>query len=116
MQVITDKKAQEKSTFIIGVTFKDEDLNEVVPTSIVWSLIDSDSAIINSRNQVVIAPSSSIDIVLYGDDLQIKTGEISKASVRRYVIIEAVYNSDAGTGLKFNEQIGFVLENLKKIS
>jgi len=113
---ITDKMAQEKSTFVISCTLTDEEGNSVVPDSFKWSLVDSGGNVVNSLDGETITPANPINIVLDGDDLQILTAEQSQARVRRSVIIEATYTSSNGIGLPLNEEIVFIIENLKKVS
>lgn len=115
MNILTEI-AKEKSTYIVTCAFKDENGDDAVPSSIKWSLTDNDGTVINSRDQVTVAvPAASIDIVLYGDDLAILSSETIDY-VNRKVIIEAVYDSDAGSNLPFKDGIRFALENLTKIT
>lgn len=116
MTTLIKTKAKEGSTYIITCAFTDEDDNAVIPDSIVWSLTDADGTVINSREDVAVeTPASSIDIVLSGDDLQILTTEEPSKSVGRRIIVEAVYESDAGSSLPLKDEAAFVLENLTKI-
>ena len=81
--------AVEKSTYIIRVRFLDADGTEVVPNSINWDLKNSAGRIINSRDNVSVTPSATIDIVLSGADLAItETGD-----KLRFLLGRAVYNS-----------------------
>jgi len=118
MATIISTKAKEKSTYIVTCAFTDEDGDAVTPDSIVWTLADSSGNVINSRDQVSVAtPAASIDIVLSGDDLQIGgDDEAALTQVGRRIIVEAVYDSDAGSNLPLKAEAAFVLENLTKIS
>lgn len=116
MQVITDKHAKEEGTFVVTAEFTDEDGAAMTPTTIVWSLVDDDGQVINNLDQESITPGESVDIVLSGDDLQILASETDQDYVRRVVVIEATYSSSYGSGLALKEQVGFVLENLRKVS
>ena len=105
--------ANEKSTVVFDVSFTDENEAAVVPESITWTLVDSQNNIINSRDGVdVETPAASVSIVLTGDDLQIQTSERYQNKVYRYLVVEAIYNSDAGDGLSITESIRFKIENL----
>ena len=108
--------ANEKGTAIVTCAFTDEDSNTVVPSSITWTLVDKNQNIINSREQVSTSPASSIEIVLSGDDLKITERERNYGSADRYIVIEAVYDSGAGSNLPLKEQSYFEIENLKYIS
>ena len=104
--------AQEKSTYVVNCAFKDEDGQDVIPTSAVWTLTDEDGTIINSREDVVIASlAASVNIVLTGDDLEIDTGFAGTAQ-ERTITVEAVYDSDLGTGLTLKAAARFNIENL----
>jgi len=117
MQTIINTKAKEKSTYVITVAFSDENGDALVPKTMKWSLTDTSGTVINARDQVVVAvPAASNDIVLSGDDLQIKSLEVSQDTVVRVLIIEATYNSDLGSDLSVNDDAGFEIENLVKIT
>lgn len=108
--------ANEKGTLIISCAFTDEDGDSVIPTSIVWSLVDKYGTIINSREQVSVSvPAASIDIVLSGLDLTFRTND-SGQYIDRYIVVEAIYDSSAGTDLPLKDQGYFQIENLKYIS
>ena len=112
--IMTDPVAVEKSTIVITVSFTDEDGNAVSPATMAWSLVDKDSTVINSRDQVSISnPSSTEDIVLSGDDLAVTE---SKSRVARWLVLEGTYNSDAGSGLPLKDQCRFYIDNLKKVT
>ena len=63
--------AVEESSYIVNAAFEDEDGNAKSPDSVTWTLTDKYGTIINSREDVSETPGTSIDMVLYGDDLQI---------------------------------------------
>jgi hypothetical protein len=83
--------AVEKSTYIIHITFKDADGTEVVPNSFSWSLKNSSGRIVNGRLDVSASPATTVDVVLFGDDLSIS--EIGDKVV--FFIGTAIYNSMA---------------------
>jgi len=108
---------QEESSGIVTLTFTDDDGNSVVPNQITWSLTDEDGTVINSREDVSATPGSSVNVVLSGDDLQIQTSEASEVYVKRYIVVEATYNSvDAGNDVPLKEQGLFYVDNLKKVA
>lgn len=112
MIIIRKPKANERSTYIINLTFTDEEGESAIPTSVKWTLCTVDETIINNREQVeVLVPASDIDIVLSGDDLAILEGEEDQETVDRYLVVEATYNSDHGVGLPLNEVAKFELTN-----
>ena len=116
MPTIISTAANEKSTFIITCVFTDETDTEVTPTSITWTLTDSSGTVINDReDEVVAVPAPSIDIVLSGNDLAIQSGETA-SKVSRRLLIEAVYDSDAGTDLPLKDEAIFVIGNLVDVS
>ena len=103
----------EQGTAIITVTCADENGDAVNPDSLTWSLVDRSGNAINSRKDVSISsPTSSEDIVLSGDDLVVPDGY---DSVKRWVVIEGTYSSDAGSGLPLRDQCEFTVTNLKKV-
>jgi len=107
--------AEEESTYVITAAFEDEDGDAVTPDSITWSLTDNDGSIINGREDVSIAvPAASNDIVLSGDDLAIQSSESGTA--RRWLILEAVYDSDIGANLPLKDDAVFVITDLKKVT
>lgn len=107
-------KAAEQSTFIVTLTYTDEDGDSVTPDTVTWSLVDRNSVVINSREDVSIAaPGTTNDIVLSGDDLAIDDGYTEQ---ERWLVVEGTYTSDAGAGLPFRDQCKFVVQQLKKVT
>ena len=108
---LPDDAAVEKSTFVIEVAFKDEDGQPVQPNSATYTLTDEAGAIINSIDDAVISPLATIvEIVLKGDDLELSDGFVGNAEWR-VLLIEALYNSDLGTGLPLNDFCKFPVVN-----
>lgn len=107
-------KAEEESTYIIRVAFKDEDGNAVVPDTIYWKLTDSDGNIINSRNMESVTVASTIDITLSGDDLVVVTDKGSNK--KRVLTIWGVYDSDLGDNLPYKDACKFFLKDLTAVS
>jgi hypothetical protein len=110
---ITSVKAVERSTFVVTVSFLDEDDSPVIPNSATWSLVDIRGDIINGREDVVISPlDSTVDILLSGNDLVVTGGHDED---KRYLVVEAVYDSDLGSGLPLKDHLVFYVQNLKKV-
>lgn len=111
-------EASEKSALFVTLGFTDEDGNDVVPDSIKWTLVDLTGSVINTRAQVAVAvPAASVTIVLSGADLAIQTSEAnSRNTVKRRLVVEAVYDSALGDNLPLNESCEFTIRNLKYIS
>ena len=105
MKIISSPTAKNASTYIVIADFTDEAGTAVTPTSVKYSLTDSNGKIINSKDDIVVSPDSSISIVLSGDDLLVTDGLI------RLVTIEAVYNSATyGADLPLSDQGKFTID------
>jgi hypothetical protein len=111
MTIIISEKAREKSTFVIGLEFFDENGDYVVPNSITWKLTDENALVINSRTAETETPDSAIDIVLSGNDLAIAAGITS-----RVLLVQAPYDSSLGSGLPNNEEYTFEIDDLVNIT
>lgn len=99
----------EQSTIVFSISFVDEAGSPVTPTSASWTLTDMAGNVVNERDGVEIAsPQSSEDIVLSGGDLSLD----GYVGVSRYLVIEATYDSDAGSGLPLKEEFAFEVQNL----
>lgn len=104
-------QAVEESTYVVTVSFTNAAGTAVTPTSATWSLLDKDGEIVNSRNAVTISSlSTSVDILLSGDDLQIADGKTRK------LLVEAVYSSDEGSNLPLKDQLTFQIQDLVGVS
>jgi len=107
------ENAIEKSTYIVTVAFTDEDGDDLIPTTITWTLTDVSGTVVNSREDVSVAiPAASINIVLSGDDLAIISGVTNK----RILTVEAIYTSDYGIGLPLKARAEFTIEALVAVS
>jgi hypothetical protein len=84
-----DTSVLEGSTIVVTASFTDEDGNSVVPNELKYTL-KKEGTIVNSKDETSISPSSSVDVVLSGDDLPQGT---------LYFIIEGTYDSNAGSDL-----------------
>jgi hypothetical protein len=107
MPVDLNVTANEKSTLIITVSFKDETKAAVTPNAgLTWTLTDQGGAIINSRSQVPITPASTVTIVLHGNDL------ICMDDGQLVLTIEGTYDSSLGSRLEIKEQAMFRVADL----
>ncbi len=110
-------EAKEKSTIAITASFEDEDGNDVTPTEATWTLTDDNGAVINSREQVDIGSlSTSVTVVLSGDDLQILSAEASENNATRRFLIEATYDSSLGSDLPLKNSCVFPVRNFKYVT
>lgn len=107
---ITETKAIERSTCVITVSFTDEDGSGVTPNEVSWTLMDLDGNIINTRESIDITPGSSVEIVLYGNDLVV-SGDVQRTA-KRVLLLEGTYDSDIGNDLPFRDQLVFAIDNL----
>ena len=101
--------AKEGSTYIITIAFEDENGDAVTPNEATWTLTDPAGNIINSREAVTISSlSTSIDIVLSGDDLM----SLESNGNERRLLIEGTYDSDAGSDLPLKDEVTFYIDDL----
>ena len=113
---IDGEYAVEKSTYVVTLSFFDEDNDAVTPATGTWTLTDADGTVINSREDVVISSlDTSVDVVLSGDDLAVSSG-FSGISEKRIFTFEGTYNSDLGVGLPLKDQLVFPVYNLGAIT
>lgn len=104
-------QANEESTFVVTVAFTNAAGTAVTPKSATWSLLDKDGAVVNSRDAVTISSlSTTVDIVLSGNDLQRADGKTRK------LLVEAVYDSDEGSDLPLKDELTFQIYNLAGVS
>lgn len=101
-------RPNEKGTAIVTLTFVDEDGAVVVPTSAAWQLMRLDGTIVNERS-FANCPFSGTEVVLSGDDLAIYG--TTDNGVRVFGV-QAVYDSDTGTGLPLNDEVNFKIQRL----
>ena len=108
--------ANEKGTCIITCAFATDDGTAVTPKTLKWTLVDNLGNVINEREQVEVSSlSTSIDIVLSGDDLS-ATGSENTKYFKRFLIVEATYNSTSGSDLPLKDEVLFQIKNLKYIT
>ncbi len=106
--------AAERSRYSVTLEVKNLAGDIVLPGSLKWTLTDSSGAIINNRDQVVIAsPTASHQLLLYGNDLSV-TESLSR--VTRILLIEATYTEGNLAGIPYNHEYHFVVQNFVGIS
>jgi hypothetical protein len=107
--------AEEEGTYIVDVSFLDEDDLPVTPVSINWTLTTLDGVIVNDRNKVdVAAPASTVALVLSGNDLKLL--EHTTSFSWRLLTIKASYNSDLAPGLPLHGAVRFKVRNLRLVA
>jgi hypothetical protein len=106
---ILENKAVEESTYAIVIAFKDSAGNDVIPTTLTWSLSDKDGTIINSRENVsIVTPAASVTVTLEGDDLALA----DENDPLRFFIVEGVYDDPAlGNGKPIRGEVAFEIAN-----
>ena len=108
--------ANEEGTFIISCAFTDDDGIAMTPKTLKWTLVDDLGKVINEREQVEVSSlSTSVDIVLSGDDLGAKVSENTKY-FKRFLVVEATYASKSGSDLPLKDEALFLIKNLKYIN
>ena len=100
--------AMEGSTYVVRLSFFDEDGVAEVPTTATWTLTDPAGTVINTRLDIAIAaPATTNDIVLSGADLTIGVN-----GPERVLMVEATYTSGLGVGLPLRDECWFVIDGL----
>ena len=97
--------AIERSTFVISASFTDDAGAAATPNSgLTWTLTDVVGNVVNSREDVAIASSSTVEIVLHGADLAISDAYRDN---RRLLTIQGTYNSSRGSDLAIVDWVEF---------
>jgi hypothetical protein len=111
MTVELQTKATENSSYVVTVSFEDEDGDAVIPNEITWTLKDEDTGlVVNSRTAVSIAtPAASNDILLKGDDLE----PLTLTSKKLIMTVNATYDSALGTDIPLVGECFIVVETLE---
>lgn len=101
--------AYEESTYILVVKFFGEEAAPVIPTSATWTLTYTDGDIVNSRENVNIAPLAAvINIALSGLDLALDTDH----GRDRVLTVKSVYTSEVFGSLPINDYLVFEIQDL----
>lgn len=106
--------AKEQGTFLVDVSFLDEDGEPLTPKvgTLSWTLSDVRGVIVNNRLQVPITSSSSVTVVLSGLDLEIGPQYLFNL---RKLLFEGLYDSTAGTNLPLKEEVTFEIEDFAAV-
>lgn len=104
--------AAEEGTYVISLTFKDEDGTALTPTTLTWTLTDEDGTVVNSRSGVAASVAATINIVLSGDDLALSDAK----KRRRCVSVSGTYTSTYGAALPLKDEIWFTIRDLLKVT
>lgn len=110
MPKVLSALAPERGTYVIDVSFFDENEASVVPNSVTWTLTDALGTVINSRTEVSATPAATVSIVLSGDDL-----DIDDTSTRN-LTVEALYTSNLGVNLPLKEWALFYIDDNRGVS
>lgn len=101
--------AVEQSTYVVKITFYDEDGALVTPTAATWTLTDPAGNVVNERADIEISGlTSSVDVLLTGDDLALEGYD----TYTRHFTLEATYNSTLGSDLPLKAVAIFEIEPL----
>jgi hypothetical protein len=100
-QDITElEAATEGSSYPVSVSMTDSAGSAMTPSSCTWSLYNQSGAVVNSRLNVTMTPSTAMTIVLLAADLDASDSDYNC----RILTIKAVYTSTYGTGLTLNKE------------
>ena len=115
MATSLELKATEEGTYVINIAPEDEDDAAVTPQTGTWTLTDLDGNTINGKENVTISSlSTSMDVVLSGDDLAMSANDL-KTEGRRF-LFKGTYNSTLGNNLPLNASCEFDIVNLLGIT
>jgi hypothetical protein len=102
--------ADEGGTYIVPITFTDEDGVTMVPDSVVWNLLDDSGNVVNSRSNVSITPATSVTVILSGDDLV-----YDSFRTKRYLTISGTYSGTYGSNLPIVKEFVIPINHLSGI-
>lgn len=108
MATVLTINATEESTYVVTASFVDEDGVAMVPDTLEWILTDTSGTVINNRDGESVSPSSSVTIVLSGDDLALS----DNLAAIRCLTLSGTYTSSLGANLPFTDECQFVVENI----
>lgn len=114
----------EEGIRVISCSFTDEDGTAVTPDSVAWTLtkrpkyVGDTATVINSREDVSETPSTTVNIVLSGDDLALLTAEVddNEAFVERELLVKFVYDSTYGNNLPGRARYIFRIDNFSAVT
>ena len=98
---ILSRVASDRSTYIITISFFDEEEDTMVPDTLEWYLTDEVGTIVNGRSAEEVTPAEEVTVVLKGDDLA------ASAGTKRVFTIKGTYTSTLGAELPFTAACRF---------
>ena len=110
-ELTEEERPLEKSTLVINAAFDDEEDTPVAPNEISWKLTDEFGSQITGALGTI-TPSTSVDIVLSGDDLIITNTE----KLTRLLYVETTYDSNLGSNLPLKDYVRFDIIPIRAIS
>lgn len=112
MPVKLSTHAIERGTYVITLSFTDENGDAVTPNTATWTLTDRAGVVVNGREDVTISSlAATKDVVLSGADLAVTDNRYR----HRLFTVEYTYTSSLGT-LPGKEEVGFYIDPLRAVS
>lgn len=112
MPTLIETHVVEESSAVFTVSFTDEDGAAVVPTTLAWTLTDSNGLVINGRENVAIAtPAASVTVTLTGDDLALASKKLRK----RHLTILGTYTGGGGE-MYLKDVAIFIIDDLVAVT
>lgn len=108
-----EEPAPEEGTYVIQLSFFDEDGDAATPNVATWTLTDGKGAVVNGREAVSITPAQVVNVVLRGDDLALGGDYFGRA---RKLLVSWTYDSDLGDDLPMNEEVTFRIDDFVKVT
>ena len=106
------QEAPEEGTASVTVSFFDDTGAAVVPTSATWTLTNEHGTVVNSRSAIPITGLAvSKTIAITNDDLDITT-----YGIHRRLLVEYLYNSSLGSGLRGKSETRFNISNFTAVT
>lgn len=102
--------ARDGNTYVVVVKPQDEDGTAVTPNSMSYTLTNEYGRIVNSKDHVVITPSTEASVVLSAADVKYAEG------TRRRVILEGKYNSTLGSSMDLVDWTEFGIEDVPHVT
>ena len=100
---------KENDTGFFNGTFSDIDGNPLTPKTATWSLADQNGTILDSG--IIADPPSSSTYEFIISSLEIP----NKNLLKRFVMVSITYDSGSSTDLIKNEELEFLMSDLKNI-
>ena len=111
MTIKIKERATEASTYLVTLTVTDEDGTPMTPNTAVWTLVDQNGVVVNSREDVVFdSLGPTMEILLYGDDLLLPGTDVDDEF--RTIVAEGTYDSSHGSNLPFVYDAEFRVNNV----